>query len=93
MKRINVLLVIGAIWFFGMGWLSNHLFESPRYLNPQVYHEIDSLKYEVLSKDSLIFELESQIDVLEEGIQFRESEISYWGCKYDSIKNTNNPKR
>lgn len=41
--------------------------------------KIDSLKNEILDRDE-------QIELLEEGIQLREGEISYWGHKYDSLK-------
>jgi uncharacterized protein YneR len=38
--------------------------------------------------DSLVLIIENkdwQIEELEKVISFRESEISYWGCKYDSL--------
>lgn len=41
--------------------------------------KIDSLKTEIANRDE-------EIDLLEEGIQLREGEISYWGHKYDSLK-------
>jgi hypothetical protein len=33
----------------------------------------------------IIEDREWQIEELEKVISFRESEISYWGCKYDSL--------
>jgi len=86
MKKINLLLLFGAMWIFGMGWFTNRVFQSPNRLNPQIYQENDSLKSELISKDSLILDLEDQIDILQEDIQLRESEISYWGQKYDSLR-------
>jgi hypothetical protein len=41
--------------------------------------KIDSLKTEIADRDE-------QIELLEDGIQLREGEISYWGHKYDSLK-------
>ncbi len=85
MKRINVILLVAALWIFAMGWLSHRALQAPILINPNIYHENDSLKSEVLSKDSVIFDLETQIDILKDEIQLREGEISYWGQKYDSI--------
>ena len=39
---------------------------------------IDSLKMEIT-------ELNEQIDIMKDELQFKESEISYWGHKYDSL--------
>lgn len=39
---------------------------------------IDSLKLEIV-------DLNEQIDFMKDELQFRESEISYWGHKYDSV--------
>lgn len=47
---------------------------------------VDSLTNVINEKDSLIEDLEFQVDMLEEDIQLRESEISYWGQKYDSLR-------
>ena len=38
------------------------------------------------SLNNIIVDQKDQIDFLREELQFRESEISYWGQKYDSIK-------
>jgi hypothetical protein len=47
---------------------------------------VDSLTKVINEKDSLIEDLEFQVDVLEEDISEREAEISYWGRKYDSLR-------
>ena len=86
MKRINIVLLFAAIWLFGMGWFSNRVFQRSVDVNTKVYIENDSLRKELSSKDSLILELGTEIDILEEDIQFREGEISYWGQKYDSLR-------
>ncbi len=86
MKRVNVLLYIGAVWFFGMGWLSHRAFTTPQVVTPEVYLQIDSLKSEISSRDSVIFSLEEEAEVLEDACQMKEAEISYWGRKYDSLR-------
>ena len=86
MKRINLLLLFAAMWIFGMGWFTNRVFQSPNRINPQIYQENDSLKSELISKDSIIFELQDQVEILQDDIQLREGEISYWGQKYDSLR-------
>ncbi len=48
--------------------------------------KIDSLNKVINERDSIIEELDFQVDVLEEGISTREAEISYWGRKYDSLR-------
>ncbi len=86
MIRINLLLLFCAMWIFGMGWFTNRVFQSPGRINTQVYQENDSLKSELMSKDSTIFDLQDQVSILQDDIQLRESEISYWGQKYDSLR-------
>jgi len=86
MKRINILLLFGAMWIFGMGWFTSRVFQSTNRTNSQVYQENDSLKSELISKDSIIFDLQYQVEILQDDIQLREDEISYWGQKYDSLR-------
>ena len=100
MKRINVTLIIAALWVFGMGWFTHRALNAPIGFNPHLLQEIDSLKSEIKSKDSLINTLseekeyfENQVDEMSDELSFKESEISYWGRKYDSIKNTRYPKK
>ena len=45
---------------------------------------VDSLENVIDQKDSIIEDLEYQVDIMSDEIQVRESEISYWGRKYDS---------
>jgi len=47
-------------------------------------NSVDSLENVIDQKDSIIEDLEYQVDIMSDEIQVRESEISYWGCKYDS---------
>lgn len=47
---------------------------------------VDSLTNVINQKDSIIEDLEYQVEIMSDEIQVRESEISYWGCKYDSTK-------
>jgi len=45
---------------------------------------VDSLENVINQKDSIIEDLEYQVYEMNDEIQMREAEISYWGCKYDS---------
>jgi hypothetical protein len=45
----------------------------------------DSLESVIKRQDSLIIDLQEQVEVLNEECQLKESEISYWGQKYDSL--------
>ena len=47
---------------------------------------VDSLTNVINQKDSIIEDLEYQVEIMSDEIQVRESEISYWGCKYDSLR-------
>jgi hypothetical protein len=46
----------------------------------------DSLESVIKRQDSLIIDLQEQVEVLNEECQLKESEISYWGQKYDSLR-------
>ncbi len=48
--------------------------------------KIDSLETIIDKQDSLIKDLESQVDTLLDECQMKEAEISYWGQKYDSLQ-------
>jgi hypothetical protein len=51
-----------------------------------MHTNIDSLE---AARDSLIIELDKskqETQILEDELQFREDEITYWGMKYDSVK-------
>ena len=43
------------------------------------------MKEKIKDKDSVITELEYEIENFEDILQEREIEIKYWGMKYDSI--------
>jgi hypothetical protein len=99
MKRINILLLVGGMFCFGMGYFTSKtivlsLMSKPNSTNnTRLVYINDSLKNEITSKDSLIFEVteerdffELQTDEMSDEMAFKESEISYWGRKYDSTK-------
>ena len=44
------------------------------------------MKKEINYKDSIINKLEDETESFEDILQEREMEVSYWGMKYDSIK-------
>lgn len=46
-----------------------------------------NLKKENDSLKLVIIELQEEIDFLKDELRFKEGEISYWGHKYDSLKN------
>jgi hypothetical protein len=51
-----------------------------------MHNNIDSLES---VRDSLTIELDKskkETQILEDELQFREDEITYWGMKYDSVK-------
>jgi hypothetical protein len=91
MKRINILLLVGGMFCFGMGYFTSKTIQSSN--DTRLVYINDSLKNEITSKDSLIFEVteerdffELQTDEMSDEMAFKESEISYWGRKYDSTK-------
>ena len=48
-------------------------------------YQVDSLTRIAKDQDEMIDELYDRIDGLNDALQIREGEISYWGHKYDSI--------
>lgn len=94
MKRINILLVIGGIFCFSLGYMASYTIRTaPVGYNPRLIYENDSLKREIVSKDSLINEVSTERDYFDEmsdELSMKESEISYWGQKYDSLNAVNN---
>lgn len=85
--RTSILSVV-ALGLLSVGFMFGSIVSNDKHdkLEKSYQSKIDSLGLVIEDRDW-------QIEELEKGISFRESEISYWGCKYDSIKNTNNPKR
>ncbi len=71
----DVLLVI-VLFILGLGIIKISRLE----------REQQELKKEIKSKDSIILEYETEIDLFEDIFQEQEMEIKYWGMKYDSIK-------
>ena len=83
MRNSNIVIVVVAVFCFSMGYMTSRTFRDSYGTNLEVYKENDSLRKQLHTKDSLIFELDCKIDILEE-------EVSYWGQKYDSLKSVNN---
>ena len=81
-KRILVLLV--ATGLLSIGFMTGSVVYKGVNLSKEI--KTDSLTNVINEKDSLIEDLEFQVDMLEDGISDRESEISYWGRKYDSLR-------
>ena len=80
-KRILVLVV--SLGLLSIGFMTGSVVYKG--VNSSKEIKIDSLTNVINGKDSLIEDLEFQVDMLEEGISDREAEISYWGRKYDSL--------
>ena len=74
MKRITLLALSISL----IGCISNKDISKDEEIT-NLKKKIDSLRTEIVDRDE-------QIDLLEEGIQLREGEISYLGHKYDSLK-------
>ena len=71
----DILLVVSLILLFlGMVKISN------------LENENRDMKKEIFHKDSVIAEYKNEVDSFEDILQEREMEVSYWGMKYDSIK-------
>ena len=78
--RTSVLSVL-ALGIFSIGFMFASLISRGKRENIEQSYQskIDSLGLVIEDKDW-------QIEELEKGISFRESEISYWGQKYDSLR-------
>ena len=44
------------------------------------------MEKEITHKDSLIQSLNNEIELFDDILQEREKEVTYWGMKYDSVK-------
>jgi hypothetical protein len=91
MKRINILLLVGGMFCFGMGYFTSKTIQSST--DTRLTYLNDSLRNEITSKDSIIFEVmeerdhfEVQVDEMYDELSYKEEEVSYWGQKYDSLK-------
>ena len=81
MKKV-LLVSIVSLGLLSIGFMSGSVVYNG--VDPSK-EKIDSLTKVINEKDSLIGELDFQVDVLEEGISEREAEISYWGRKCDTL--------
>ena len=78
---------------FSLGYFTSRNISTSIGVNPKMYQENDSLRYVILQKDSLINEIsterdyfENQVDEMSDEMSLKESEISYWGRKCDSLQ-------
>ena len=78
--RTSILSVV-ALGIFSIGFMFASLISRGKHekIEQSYQSKIDSLGLVIEDKDW-------QIEELEKGISFRESEISYWGRKYDSLR-------
>ena len=74
MKRIKIFIFATILFFYGC-----------KSTDKTKMDEVLTLRVKVDSLNKEIYELYEQIDVMRDELQFKESEISYWGHKYDSI--------
>ena len=74
MKKIKIFIFTTVLFFFGCKTTNQTKMDEVTMLKKT----IDSLKLEIV-------DLNEQIDFMKDELQFRESEISYWGHKYDSV--------
>ena len=80
MKLTNVVLIGGFVIGYLTSSLLNHRSKSI------LSEENKTLRSTLSQRDSIILDLNTEIDILEEGISVRESEISYWGRMCDSLQ-------
>lgn len=52
----------------------------------ELVNENREMKKQLKQQTNTVNQLEDEVDALENIMEDRESEISYWGMKYDSIK-------
>jgi cell division protein FtsL len=83
--KIQYLLLFGiALIILGSGLIISSNYTYNKSSKEQL---VDSLETVILRKDSIIKDLEEQVEILSEEGQIKEAEISYWGQKYDSVMN------
>ena len=83
MKK-GILVLVVSLGLLSIGFMTGSVVYKG--VNSSKEIKTDSLTNVINGKDSLIEDLEFQVDMLEEGISDREAEISYWGRKYDSLR-------
>jgi site-specific DNA-adenine methylase len=85
MRTIKIVIILGASVLLSCAFIflpkpNTINFESKSLVKKDICTDlIDSL-------NEIIVDQKEQIHFLRDELQFRESEISYWGHKYDSIK-------
>ena len=85
MKTIKIVIILGASILLSCAFIllprpNTINFESKSLAKKDICTDlIDSL-------NEIIVDQKEQIHYLRDELQFKESEISYWGHKYDSIK-------
>lgn len=83
-----------------LNWLGFFILGIPMGFLLSLYYVDNQKKFEkdknvtVITSDSTLVtrikELEEENEILLDELQFKESEISYWGRKYDDLKNKKN---
>ena len=87
MRTIKIVIILGASVLLSCAFIflpkpNTINFESKSLVKKDICTDlIDSL-------NEIIVDQKEQIHYLRDELQFKESEISYWGHKYDSIKQT-----
>jgi len=85
MRTIKIVIILGASVLLSCAFIflpkpNTINFESKSLIKKDICTDlIDSL-------NEIIVDQKEQIHFLRDELQFKESEISYWGHKYDSIK-------
>ena len=84
MKK-TILPVIVSLGLLSVGFMFGTLVSNGK--NTEVQQEIElSHRQKIDSLKSVIKDKDWQIETLQEECQMKESEISYWGQKYDSLR-------
>jgi len=81
MKRINLVLLFGAMLVFSLGYMTSRVMYTPDNYT-RVMFENDSLRFTNLQKDSTIFEISeeklyfsTQLDEMYDELEFKNKEI------------------
>jgi peptidoglycan hydrolase CwlO-like protein len=83
MKK-GILVLVVSLGLLSIGFMTGSVVYKG--VNSPKEIKTDSLTNVIYQKDSIIEDLEYQVEIMSDEIQVRESEISYWGCKYDSLR-------
>ena len=82
MSKISKILII--VWTFVLGLVTGYLIQKSR---PTEVVTITKPDTTLINQVKL---LKEENEILLDELQFKEGEISYWGRKYDELKNKTN---